>query len=115
MPTGFAPAWTACDDHNVWTGTTPLPDACDGNGKCVPGPLNSDAPCDDGNGCSTGDHCAMVPGSSTQFAPGCIGVPAAGHCDGGDAGTGARLLRAPSGTFSCGRAPAGPGGAGVLK
>jgi len=106
-PTGFAPAGTACDDHNVCTGTTPLPDACDGNGKCVPGPLNSDAPCDDGNECSTGDHCAMVAVSSTQFAPGCIGVPAAGNCDDGDACTGDRLFGSTSDTCSSGGCQSG--------
>ncbi|TMA66052.1 MAG: hypothetical protein E6J68_08320 [Deltaproteobacteria bacterium] len=106
-PTGFAPAGTACDDHNVCTGTTPLPDACDGNGKCLPGPLNSDAPCDDGNECSTGDHCAMVAVSSTQFAPGCIGVPAAGNCDDGDACTGDRLFGSSSDTCQSGGCQSG--------
>jgi hypothetical protein len=89
--TGFAPTGTPCDDRNACTGTTQIPDACDGNGKCVPGVLN-DAPCDDGNECTTNDHCGMVAVSSTQFAPGCLGVPLATNCDDGDACTGDTLF-----------------------
>ena len=89
--TGFAPLGTPCDDRNFCTGTSQVPDACDGSGKCLSGPLN-DAPCDDGNECTTGDHCAMVAVSNTQSAPGCLGVPLATSCDDGDACTGDTLF-----------------------
>jgi hypothetical protein len=90
-PTSPAAYGTPCDDGNVCTGTAQVPDICNGAGKCLGGSL-ADVPCDDGNGCTTNDHCGMIAISSTQFAPGCLGVPVANTCDDGDACTGDLLF-----------------------
>src|SRR5262249_29857719 len=60
-----------------------------------------DVPCDDGNVCTTNDHCGMVAINSTTFAPGCLGVPNSGvTCDDGDACTGDILFGGTQDTCS---------------
>jgi len=63
------PAATTCNaDDDLCT----TPDACDGKGKCLPGPVN---PCDDAQPCTV-DACISKSG--------CTHKPADGGCDDGD-------------------------------
>ncbi|MBM4343776.1 MAG: hypothetical protein FJ100_10405 [Deltaproteobacteria bacterium] len=58
-----AGAKTVCDDKNSCTD-----DICDPKVGC--GYLPNNAPCDDGNKCTTGDKCAVIPGQGAKCVPG---------------------------------------------
>src|SRR5207249_2199258 len=105
-----------CDDHNDCTidSCNPLMAPPDGTG-CVhvartstsTGCSPSDAShpnscgCNDGNVCTTGDHCGLVAINSTTFVPGCLGVPNSGvTCDDGDSCTGDTLFGGTQDTCS---------------